>query len=206
VETQSLGSAVNVLLMQNEAFYSNLNQTLCLSHQFEFNENSVIFLKKRESGLAIIINQIIEVCIFRWIAGEPQYLLLQRADDEELYPGIWQIVTGSMKQNESTDKAALRELEEETGLRVKRFWTVPFVDSYFDIRNDVVHIVPVFAAEVETMLNVRLSHEHQRFEWLSYAAGRARVVWPGQRYAIDTVHEYIAGGKEAARLLEIKQF
>lgn len=153
--------------------------------------------------MATILSQIVEVCIFRWIAREPQYLLLQRADNEELYPGLWQIVTGSMKKNESADKAALRELEEETGLLLKRFWTVPIVDSFFDIRNDAVQMVPVFAAEVDAALNVRLSHEHQHFEWLAYAVARERTVWPGQRQTIEIVHEFIAGGKEAARLLEI---
>jgi dATP pyrophosphohydrolase len=156
--------------------------------------------------LATILSQIVEVCIFRWIANEPQYLLLQRADAEELYPGLWQIVTGSTKKNESTDKAALRELEEETGLRPKRFWTVPIMDSYFDIQNDTVQMVPVFAAEVDGALHVRLSREHRGFEWLAYAAARDRVVWPGQRQAIEIVHEFIVGGKEAARLLEITQF
>jgi dihydroneopterin triphosphate diphosphatase len=156
--------------------------------------------------LATILSQIVEVSIFRWIADEPQYLLLQRADDEELYPGIWQILTGSMNKNESADKAALRELKEETGLSLKRFWTVPIVDSYFDIQNDTVQIVPVFAVEVGAGLNVCLSREHQRYEWLAYAAASNRVVWPGQRQAIEIVHEFIAGGKEAARLLEITQF
>jgi dihydroneopterin triphosphate diphosphatase len=156
--------------------------------------------------LATVLSRMVEVCIFRWSEGETQYLLLQRADDEELYPGIWQIVTGSLKKNERTEKAALRELEEETGLKLKRFWTVPVLDSYFDIQNDAVQMVPIFAAEIDTTLNVRLSHEHQRFEWLAYDKARERIAWPGQRKAIKIVHDYIAGGKEAARMLEILKF
>jgi dATP pyrophosphohydrolase len=156
--------------------------------------------------LAAVLSQMVEVCIFRWSGSETQYLLLQRADDEELYPGIWQIVTGSIKKNERADKAALRELEEETGLKLKRFWTVPILDSYFDIRNDTVQMVPIFAAEIDASLNVHLSHEHKRFEWLTYAEARARIAWPGQRKAIKIVHDYIAGRKEAARMLEILKF
>ncbi len=156
--------------------------------------------------MATILSQIIEVCIFRRIAGEPQYLLLQRADDEKLYPGLWQIVTGSIKENENADRAALRELEEETGLQPKRFWTVPIVDSYFDLRNDTVQMVPVFAVEIDAVLDVRLSHEHRYFEWLEFTGARERIVWPGQRKAIEIVHEFIVGGNEAAQLLEIKEF
>jgi len=156
--------------------------------------------------LATVLSRMVEVCIFRKSEGELQYLLLQRAGDEELYPGIWQIVTGSIKKNERAEKAAMRELEEETGLKSRRFWTVPAMDSYFDTRNDAVQMVPIFAAEVDAALNVRLSHEHQRFEWLTYAAARDRIAWPGHRKAIEIVNEYIAGGKETARLLEIMQF
>ena len=156
--------------------------------------------------MTAVLSQVVEVCIFRWSGRETQYLLLQRADDEELYPGIWQIVTGSIKKNERADKAALRELEEETGLKLKRFWTVPILDSYFDIRNDAVQMVPIFAAEIDTKLNVHLSHEHQKFEWLAYTEARARIAWPGQSKAIKIVNDYIVGGKEAARMLEIMKF
>ena len=153
-----------------------------------------------------ILSQIVEVCIFRWVSGEPQYLLLQRAENETLYPGLWQIVTGEKKKNERAEATALRELTEETGLRVKRFWSVPFIDSYYDSSKDAVQMIPVFAVEVDPVLAVQLSPEHKRFQWLVLTDARERIVWPGQRNVIDTVHEFIIGGKEAARLLEISKF
>ena len=156
--------------------------------------------------MAKTLSGIVEVCIFRRISGKPQYLLLQRTDNEDLYPGLWQIVTGSIKKNESAVTAALREVKEETGLNVKRFWSVPVVDSYYDLRNDAVQTVPVFSVEVDDISDVCLSNEHQCYKWLVYKDANKRIVWPGQRQALEIVHKYIIGGKEVARLLEITKF
>lgn len=155
--------------------------------------------------MATILSQIVEVCVFKREKSKVQYLLLQRAAGEKLYPNIWQIVTGRIKQNETAVEAALRELQEETGLPVKRFWVAPVVDSYVDIEKDAVQLAPVFAAEVGAQHKVHLSSEHEHSEWLTYSAARKRIVWPGQKHALEIVHEYIAGGKEAAGLLEIKK-
>jgi dATP pyrophosphohydrolase len=156
--------------------------------------------------LAAILSQVIEVCVFRKTVAGPEYLLLQRSAAEKLFPNIWQLVTGTIKHNEAALQAALRELSEETGLAVKRFWTVPFVDSYFDLPSDAIQVVPVFAVEVDGVAVVHLSAEHQQFEWVSYSSAHERIVWPGQRFIVEIVHEYIIGRKEAARLLEVKQF
>ncbi|MBL1378536.1 dihydroneopterin triphosphate diphosphatase [Zobellella iuensis] len=48
------------------------------------------------------------------IHTEDQVLLLQRKDN----PDFWQSVTGSLEPGESRHQAAVRELEEETGLRL----------------------------------------------------------------------------------------
>ena len=141
--------------------------------------------------------------MFRVLDGESQYLLLQRAADEDLYPGIWQIVTGTIRQNESAIKAALRELDEETGLFVKRCWTVPYVDSYFDLSKDSVQLVPVFAIEVDAKVELKLSREHQNFTWLKYPDAKEKLIWRGQRHALEIVQEFIVSGKNAAQLLEV---
>ena len=135
----------------------------------------------------------------------PQFLILRRAAGETPYPGIWQIVTGKIKGKESALDAALRELREETDLKVKKCWSVPFIDSYFDPSTDTIQLAPVFAAEVDDRLEVKLSDEHQAFIWAEYREARDKVIWPGQSKALEIVQEFIIGGKEAAVLSEIKQ-
>ena len=144
-----------------------------------------------------------EVCVFRVLNAEAQFLVLQRAQDEKLYPSLWQIVTGTMKKNESALKAAMRELKEETSVPPKRCWTIPYVDTYFDNAKDTIQLVPVFAVELDSSLVLHLSKEHQKFEWLCYEDARKRIVWPGQRHSMDIVQEFIIGNTEAARLVEI---
>ena len=135
--------------------------------------------------------------------AEPQFLVLQRAEKEKLYPGLWQIVTGTMKKNERALHAALRELKEETGLSPRRCWAVPYVDSYFDPAAEAIQVVPVFAAELDSFSTVHVSSEHQRFQWLRLKNAQQRLVWPGQRRAMEIVHEFIVENKDSARLVEI---
>ena len=64
--------------------------------------------------MPIVLSTMVEVCVFRFSADHPEYLLLKRAPEEPLYPNIWQMVTGSVEAGETAVVAALRELEEET--------------------------------------------------------------------------------------------
>ena len=58
--------------------------------------------------------------------------------------------------------------------------------------------------EVEEEARVVLSAEHQEFGWWSCEDAKQKLVWPGQRYAVELVHEYIIGGQEASRLLSLQ--
>ncbi|HEX7573707.1 MAG TPA: NUDIX domain-containing protein, partial [Bacteroidota bacterium] len=104
---------------------------------------------------------------------------------------------------EKAHEAALRELREETGAGPVRFWVVPGVNSFYDPHRDTVNLVVLFAAQLESGFPISLSPEHSSFEWLPYTEARRRLVWPGQRDALDLVQQYILGGEEAGTLLEI---
>lgn len=150
-----------------------------------------------------IVSRIVEVCVLKTEGGEARYLLLRRSSDDKIYPGIWQFVTGSVKDGERAVDAALREFHEETGMDVGRFWVVPFVNSFYVPVNDTVHVSPVFAVEVNPGGKVRLSSEHQAYQWCTYEEANEKLVWPGQRYALKLVRDYFVGGQEASRLLSL---
>ncbi|MCX6142733.1 MAG: NUDIX domain-containing protein [Ignavibacteriales bacterium] len=153
--------------------------------------------------MAAIVSRVVEACVFKIAHGGPEYLLLKRSENDNIYPGMWQLVTGSMKDGERAVDAAMREFREETGMVAKRFWVVPFVNSFYVPVNDAIHLSPVFAVEVQEEARVVLSPEHQEFGWCSFEDVKQKLVWPGQRYAVELVHEYIVGGQEASRFLSL---
>ncbi|MBM2844898.1 MAG: dATP pyrophosphohydrolase [Bacteroidetes bacterium] len=145
----------------------------------------------------IIACRIVEVCVFRFVQDHPQYLLLKRSNNEEIYPGLWQFISGSIHDKEKATEAALREMYEETGLTPRQFWVVPHVNTYYDHAYDAVNLSPFFAAQVMPDDEPALSKEHQHYEWLRYHDARRKLVWPGQRQGLDIVKDSIIGGEAA---------
>jgi 8-oxo-dGTP pyrophosphatase MutT (NUDIX family) len=153
--------------------------------------------------MPIILSTMVEVCVFRFSADHPEYLLLKRAPGELLYPNIWQMVTGSIEVGETAVVAALREVQEETSLTPQRFWVVPWANTFHDRRRDAIQITPMFAVQVPPEADAVLSREHNQSAWLRYPTAERRLVWPGQRRGLEIVHRYIVAGEEAARLGEV---
>jgi len=130
--------------------------------------------------------------------------MLKRSPDEKIYPNLWQFVSGSLHDGEKAIDAALRELKEETGLHPKRFWVVPYANTFYDHTYDAVNVSPLFAAQVEIGETPELSTEHCTYEWLLFPDALRRLVWPGQRLGLEVVEKYIAAGEEAGLLSEIR--
>ncbi len=153
--------------------------------------------------MPVIQSSIVEVCAFSFVKNAPHYLMLRRSQSENVYPDIWQIVSGSIEEGETALGASLRELKEETGFTPLRYWNVPYMNTFLDAAKDIVHISAVFAAQVSPDAQPRLSEEHYQFEWCGIERATQLLVWPGQVRAIHIIHEYIVQGKQAAALTEI---
>jgi 8-oxo-dGTP pyrophosphatase MutT (NUDIX family) len=142
--------------------------------------------------MTMIVAGMVQLHIYRLRRdAAPEFLLLQRAGHLRIYPGIWQPVTGHIESGESADAAALRELEEETGLHPEEFGTVPHVASFYSREEDAVHLIPVFWCRVAAEAPVRLSDEHQRCAWLGLPEAASRLPIPSHRAGLELLSSVV---------------
>ena len=125
-----------------------------------------------------------------------RFLLLRRAK-ENTYPGIWQPVAGKIKEKEFAWQAALRELNEETGIKPLNFYTLDHVSTYYLHVSDDIIQVPSFIAEVHNEAP-RLNHEHDDFQWLPLKEAVALASWDPYRKALDSIPKLLASSPALA--------
>ncbi len=123
-----------------------------------------------------------------------EYLLLKRSDDEALYPGLWQMVTGMIEPGESATGTARRELAEETGIATDHLVVVPCVASFYSPADDTVHNIPVFAVKTQGNTEVLLSSEHQDFRWLDFESALRLLSFPGHKEGLIVLRDFIVEG------------
>ena len=149
-----------------------------------------------------LLTGMIEVHLFRIKNDETEFLLIKRSE-KEIYPGLWQMVSGSIEDNEKAYEAAIREIKEETNLRVKKLWSVPNVNSFYSSEKDAIILIPVFAALVD-IGEVKLSEEHSDFQWCDYSKAASLLAWEGQRKSLEIIVKYLKEEKHYLDLVEIK--
>lgn len=136
-----------------------------------------------------VVSTYIELHIFKIEDNKMKFLLLKRAPDE-IYPNIWQMVTGKIKENEKAYEAAIRELKEETGLKPIEVFSVPVVNSVYLSESDEVCLIPVFACRVNENSEVKISKEHNEFRWVDEDEAIKLLNWEGQKKSVRLIKKY----------------
>ena len=136
----------------------------------------------------------VDVYLFRLpTMGGMEILTLRRAPSRSR-PGSWEAVHGHIEAAEDPVTAAVRELQEETGVSAERMYNLSRVEMFFQHTIDEVALVPVFAVRVSPQAEVRLSDEHDTFEWLAAGEAGTRFTWPRERRAVDDLTHLLGGG------------
>jgi len=136
-----------------------------------------------------IKNSMIEAHLFRKIGNDIEFLLLKR-NNYGSYPGLWQMVTGRINDNETAVNAAKREIKEETKLIPKKMWVVPNVNSFYSPQDDSIYNIPVFAALIDSKENPIISDEHAEFMWVTFDNAIKLLAWTGQRKSVKLIRQY----------------
>ncbi|QGA80571.1 NUDIX domain-containing protein [Candidatus Nanohalobium constans] len=89
-----------------------------------------------------------------------KFLLVKRAENRERFPNHWEFPSGFIKEGETVENAALRELEEETGLKGE----IVRSGESFPIEIPKVHVHPVLVRTDSE--DIELSREHTNFRWV----------------------------------------
>ncbi|ADI30983.1 dihydroneopterin triphosphate diphosphatase [Methylotenera versatilis] len=111
-----------------------------------------------------------------------QVLIMERADKA----GYWQSVTGSLEQGEMPIQAAIREVQEETGLDATQYdlqdWHASNIYEIYphwrhryapNVTHNTEHL---FGLELPSPLPIKLApDEHLRYEWVDWREAAKRV-------------------------------
>jgi 8-oxo-dGTP pyrophosphatase MutT (NUDIX family) len=126
----------------------------------------------------------VDVLVLRGSGSSLEVLCLRRSAQGRS-PGSWEAVHGHIDPGEAPVTTALREVSEEAGAAPVRLYNLSRVESFYRHSTNEVVLVPVFAAFVAPDTVVKLSAEHDAFEWLAPEEARARMTWPRVRREID---------------------
>jgi dATP pyrophosphohydrolase len=120
--------------------------------------------------------------VCRVVSGRGRYLVIRRSTP--YLKDTWQMVSGRVEPGETGWEAALREVEEETGLVPDRFYSADLLEQFYEPAQNCVALVPVFAGFLDTDREVRLSWEHDAFEWIGVGDVDRYLLFENQRSAI----------------------
>lgn len=142
--------------------------------------------------------------------GEFEYALLKRADK-----GYWQAVAGGGEDGENVIQAAQRETFEETGIKTDKGFiilqtiesvpVIEFADSF--LWGEGTFVIPQYCFGVLAPSDeIKISHEHSRYEWFTFSEAYRRLNFTGNRTALWELDRRLhgAGPRAEPQLTQLK--
>ena len=120
--------------------------------------------------------------------NECEFLLLH-------YPeGHWDLPKGHVEQNEDEEKTALRELEEETG--IKEGDILPEfkekIHYFFRKNNELISKTVIFFLYRARSKKIKISFEHKDFIWLKYNETIKKITFKNVRAIVEKAKKIIS--------------
>lgn len=128
------------------------------------------------------------VCVYpvRQSGDDWEYLVMRRARS---HGGFWQGVTGLVEPGEEIEKAAVRELLEETGFTPLTLQPIDFEHEFF--AGFSFYTEHVFLAYVPPDRDPVLSREHDAWKWCCFEDATDLLYYPGNIEALRYCHSIV---------------
>jgi len=126
------------------------------------------------------MKRLVDVYPYQKEQDEVEFLVFKRDTDVQ-YAHQWRMIGGKVDPEETHYEAALRELNEETGLLPDLLWTIPSVNHFYDRKSDHISLIPAFGAKINKEQNITLNHEHVCWKWISQDELDTYIQWPEQK-------------------------
>ena len=125
-----------------------------------------------------------------------EVLVLKRAQNRKLYPGLWECGGGQVEIGESFEKAIIRQMKEEAGIIINPI--KPFGTYKIDIPDNPQKKIPgiKFVCKLLKYYNTRkpkLSKEHTKYKWLGIHQINGLTFIPNIKKDIKTAHQLLTG-------------
>ncbi len=137
----------------------------------------------------------IVVCVLVYILREDGKLLLLKRKKPP-YSGYWETVGGKVEFLEPLEKAAVREVKEESGIEIDES-SLQFVGIFQHIvKAEKYHrVLVVYAVKVPVNVEINVS-EHDEFEWFDINNLPEKVLCG----PIDDAYRIVFGGSDAEKV------
>lgn len=145
----------------------------------------------------------VSVVLLKKIDHTYKVLLMKR--NSSVLQDEWCYIGGGIEEGEKAWEAALREVREETGIKLEALYTSNKFEQFYSYTEEYIYMAPVFVGYVSGDQEVTLNDEHKQYEWLDFNDAIERVTLPGNDDVLDFVEKHFVSKKPSDWLLVYKE-
>ena len=139
-----------------------------------------------------VLVRVIDAYVYYYESNKLSFLLLKRSRTK-IYEYLWQGVAGKIEKNELAWQAALRELKEETGINeveIDSGWSHR-TEYTFQKKGKPVEKQVFWYIASTNQLEVKLSHEHTNYLWLSFDDAEDQLTFEQEKSLLREARAYL---------------
>lgn len=112
-------------------------------------------------NLGILVRNIVATIVLN---SKDMFIILKRSSSKKVHASIWNLPSGGVEKNESLSDASIREVFEETGIKIKE--AVFGVNLLVKVNDNLILNINYMLAETD-QIGVRLNSENTEFKWVT---------------------------------------